>query len=132
MAVVTRSARASFDTNTAKKAPQVSGDLFAGADVEIGPGYIGADGLAYNSNGAANNAAARVRGFFALARKAGEPVVLYGIGTRYHYSDGGLTPGADLYLAAVPGGLDTAPTTGGTVPIAYAVNTTDIVVMRYQ
>jgi hypothetical protein len=93
----------------------------------IGPGdncYVDGTGQARLGNGTTLNAAAtRVRGQAAAAASVGESVTLTR-GLRFNYAAGTLTPGADLYLsAAVPGGLSTTATTGGTVPIAFAVDT---------
>lgn len=128
MALVPRAADASVDASTAMLAGQIP-DLIAGEDLEIGPCYINADGKAYASNGTAANAAAKCRGFCARSVKAGQPVTLFGPGTRFRYSTG-MTPGADLYVAATAGRLDTAATTGGTSPVAYAKDATDIIVIR--
>lgn len=127
MSLVPRSASAGPDASTAMYASQVP-DLVAGEDIDAGaPCYIkAADGKAYMSNGAAANAAAKVNGFALKGCYAGQPVTLAGPGVRFGYGSG-LTPGAPLYLAATAGRLDTAATTGGTAPIAFAPNATDIV-----
>jgi hypothetical protein len=41
----------------------------------------------------------------------------------------GLTPGARYYVSATAGALDDAATTGGTVAVAIAIDTTDIMVI---
>lgn len=127
MALITRSANASGDTTHLIKVPQISGDLYAGEALDpAAPCYIKAsDGLVYMSNGAVANEAAKVDGFTARAVAAGQPVTLYGIGARFGYGSG-LTPGANFYLGATAGRLDTAATTGGLVPIARAINATDL------
>jgi hypothetical protein len=127
MALVTRSSTASGDTTHLMKVPQISGDLYAGEDLDpAAPCYIkAADGLVYMSNGTAANEAAKMDGFTARAVKSGQPVTLYGIGARFGYASG-MTPGAPLYIGATAGRLDTAATTGGTVPVARAINATDI------
>lgn len=126
MALVTRATSVNFDASTAMLAPQISG-LIAGEDILAGaPVYIkAADGKLYNSNGTAANEAAKCDGFAALNVLAGGALTVYGKGTRYRYSTG-LTPGANLYIAATAGRLDTAPTTGGLLPVARAINDTDI------
>lgn len=87
--------------------------------------YVKNDGLAWLATGAAANAAARVRGQAATAADVGEAVTLTR-GLRFYYAAATLTPGADLYLATTAGGLDTAVTTGGTVPIAFAVDSSRV------
>lgn len=130
MALVTRASDASVDASTAMLAAQIP-DLIAGEDLEIGPCYIKAsDGKAYASNGTAANAAAKSQGFCARSVKAGQPVTLFGPGTRFRYATG-MTPGATLYIGATAGRLDTAATTGDAAGIAYVKDATDIVVARY-
>jgi hypothetical protein len=127
MALITRSSSASGDTTHLIKVPQISGDLYAGEALDpAAPCYIKAsDGLVYMSNGTALNEAAKMDGFTARAVGIGQPVTLYGIGARFGYSTA-MTPGTPLYIGATAGRLDTAATTGGTVPVARAINATDI------
>lgn len=131
MALVTIS-NASLDTSTGQFAPQVPG-LFAGEDILLAaPCYIkSSDGKLYMSNGTAANEAAEVVGFAGRHAHAGEPVTLFGIGTRFRYGSG-LTPGDIYYLGATAGRLDTAPTTGDAFGYAAAVSSTDIIVIRGQ
>lgn len=131
MALVTRVAQASGDTTHLQKVPQVSGDLYAGEALDaIAACYIKAsDGLVYMSNGTAANEAAKFDGFTARAVALGQPVTLYGIGARFRYGTG-LTIGADYFIAATAGRLDTAATTGGVRAIARARTATDIQVTK--
>lgn len=130
MALITRSSYASIDTNTAMYAPQLS-DLVAGEDLDIAaPCYIkSSDGKVYMSNGTAANEAAEVAGFTPRAVKSGQPVTLFGSGTRFKYGSS-LTPGDRYYIGATAGRLDTAATTGDAVGVAQAVTATDIRVIR--
>lgn len=130
MALVTRDANVSVDTSTAQFAPHIA-DLIAGADIDIAaPCYIlASDGKAYMSNGTAATEPAKCYGFSARAAKLGQPVSLYGLGTRFRYATG-LTPGANLFVGATAGRLDTAATTGDAVGVAFAVTATDIIVSR--
>lgn len=131
MATITRVTAASVDASTAQFAPQITG-LIAGEALDAAaPCYIKSDGKVYHSNGTANNAAAAVDGFTPRAAAAGQPITLYGPGTRFRYGSG-LTPGASYYLSGTAGKLDDAATTGGTAIIARAINATDIVVMAKQ
>lgn len=131
MALVTRSASASVDANTAMYAPQISGNLYAGEDLDVcAPCYIkNSDGKVYMSNGTAANEAAKFFGFVPRAVKSGQPVTLYGMGTRMRYGSG-LSIGAKFYIAATAGRLDTAATTGDAVGAVVVVSDTDIVVNR--
>lgn len=132
MALVTRAASASGDATHLIKVPQVSGDLYAGEALDaVAACRIAADGLVYMSNGTASDALARCQGFTARAVAIGQPVTLYRAGARFGYGSA-LTPGALYYVAATAGRLDTAPTTGGLVPIAEAINATDIQVLAMR
>lgn len=132
MALLTRVAGASGDTTHLQKVPQVSGDLYAGEALDaVSACRIAADGLVYMSNGTAADANSRFTGFTPRAVASGQPVTLYRIGARFRYGTG-LTVGAQYFVAATAGRLDTAATTGGTVAVAEAITTTDIqvIVMR--
>lgn len=133
MAVITKSTTAGLD---AAQANQSIAGLLAGEDLPgVAPCYIkSSDGKVYASDGVANNEAAEFVGFTARATKSGQPVTLFGAGTRFGYSSG-MTPGAILYIAAGSayvdaGSLDTSATTGDTLGTAVAVTATDILVTR--
>lgn len=135
MALVTRSSTASLDASTGMYAGQITGDLYAGEALDpAAPCYVKAsDGLVYMSNGTAATEPARVHGFTPKAYAAGEPVTLFGIGARFGYDRaGGLTQSQPLYVGATKGRLDSAATTGGTAPTAYAVSPYDIVVVALK
>lgn len=131
MALLTRSTDASIDASTAQFAPQITG-LIAGEDLDVvAPCYIkSSDGKVYMSNATAANEAAEVAGFTPRAVKAGQPVTLFGKGTRFRYAASGLTPGDVYYIAATAGRLDTAATVGDAVGAAQALTATDIRVIR--
>ena len=130
MALVTRATSASVDASTAMYAPQITG-LVAGEDLDVcAPCYIKtSDGKVYMSNGTANNEAAEFVGFCPRAVKSGQPVTLYGLGTRMRYGTG-LTVGDVLYIGATAGRLDTGTTTGDTGGTAQVITATDIRVIR--
>lgn len=130
MALITRDADASIDATTAMYAPQITG-LLAGEAIDIAaPCYIkSADGLVYMSNGTAADEEAETIGFSSRAAIAGQPVTLFGHGTRFHYGSA-LTPGDRYYIAATKGRLDGAGTTGDAVGVATVINATDIRVVR--
>lgn len=131
MAAVTFASDVSIDASTAMYAPQITG-LYAGEDLVTGcPCYIkSSDGKVYKSNGTANNEAAEFAGIAPRAAKSGEPVTLYGLGTRFRLSSGSLTPGDVYYIATTAGGYDTATTTGDTKGTVQAITSTDVVVIR--
>ncbi len=87
--------------------------------------YVKSDGKAWLATGAAANAAAKVVGFAAGPADAGEAVTLYA-DLSMHYG-AAMTPGAVYYLSGtVAGALDTVASTGGTKPIATALDATRI------
>jgi hypothetical protein len=129
MALFVRSTLASMDLN---QAHQILAGLIAGEALDIvAPCYIkSSDSLVYMATGAAANEAAEVAGFTPRAVVIGQPVTLFGPGSRFKYSDSLLTPGDILYLGATAGRLDPAATTGDAFGYAVAVTATDIVIMR--
>ncbi len=136
MASVVRASNPSMDANQARQV--ATGDLYAGEDLTaVAPCYIKqSDGKVYMSDGAAATEAATVHGFTARATGEGEPVTLFGFGTRFKFSSA-MAPGDRFYLAAStnyvdPGNLDTSTSTGDAVGIAIAVSPTDIVVLVPQ
>ena len=129
MAAVAKSGTPSLASVLPPQNCQLAG-LLAGENIAAGDAcYINSSGVVIRSTGAAANAAAKVRGFAAEAVNNGEAVTLvWDVNLRY---GSGLTPGADYYLSgSTAGGLDTATSTGGTAPIAYAVDATRIRVFQ--
>ncbi len=133
MALVTRVASPSGDTTHLIKVPQISGDEYAGADLDaVAACYKKAsDGLWYMSDGTAVNEAARCMGFTARAVKSGQPVTICRLGARFRYGSG-LAIGTQLFVAATAGRLDTAATTGGLVAVAEVITPTDIQVIAMR
>jgi hypothetical protein len=125
MALLDRVADASVDASTAMFAEQISGKVAGAAIAACDACYVAADGLVYPSNGTAASAAAKVDGFAAQAASIGQGVTLFGRGLRMRYGSG-LTPAALYYLGTTAGRLDTVTTTGGSVALAKAIDTTDI------
>lgn len=128
MSLVTRSSSASLDANQAR---QVLAGAKAGEDLDLlAACYLkSSDGLIYMCNGTSANEAAEFVGFTPRAVKSGQPVTLFGAGTRFKYGSS-LTPGDVYYMAATAGRLDTAATTGDTQGLVQVVSDTDIVVTR--
>lgn len=90
--------------------------------------YIKSDGKVWRSTGTAANAAAKVDGWAAEACAVGEAVTLFfDVNVRY---GSGLTPGARYFLSATAGAIDDAATTGGTAPVAFAIDATRIRAMQ--
>jgi hypothetical protein len=132
MALITRSSVISIDASTAQFAAQISDGLTAGEDLLVAaPCYIkSSDGKVYQSNGTAANEAAEIAGFTPRAVTSGQPVTLFGRGTKFHYSDAGLTPGDIYFIGATAGRLDSAATTGDAVGVAQAITSSIIRVTR--
>ena len=126
MALVTRASTAQMDVSTGQFAPPITG-LMAGEDLDAAaPCYItSADGKVWMCDATAANEAAEVVGFTPRAVKAGQPVTLFGKGTRFSYGSG-LTPGDIYYLGATAGRLDTVAQVGDAFGVAQAINSTDI------
>lgn len=130
MSLVNRASTASPDTSTALNAPQISGKIAGEALDPAAPCYIKAsDGLVYMTNATAAGEASRVDGFSAQAAAAGNPVTLYGLGTRFHYGSG-LTVGTILFAGATKGRLDDAATVGDWAGCALVISEEEIVVTR--
>ena len=131
MALVTKASDASIDAASAMYAPQVSG-LQAGEALDaLAPCYIKeSDGLVYMSNGTAADEAASFDGFTAKAYASGDTnVTLIGVGLKMRYATG-LTAGANYFIGATKGRLDTAATTGDAVGVVRAVTSTVVRVIR--
>lgn len=91
--------------------------------------YIKSDGKAWRSTGAAANAAAVVAGFAAAPYAVGMPVTLF-FDVEAQYATG-MTPGTPYFLSGtVAGGLDSAASTGGLHPCAYAKTATVLLFRR--
>jgi hypothetical protein len=129
MATVARSG-ASYDASTSAFCLHIAG-LLAGEAISAGDAlYIKSDGKLWKSNGTAATAPAAFIGLAAGDADSGEAVTAYGVGSRWRYDKAGsLTPGAKYYVSATAGRLDTAATTGGTVAVAEAVSTKDIILI---
>jgi len=127
MGLLTPVSNVGIDAVTAMYAPQITG-LVAGEDLLCAaPCFIkSSDGKVYLANGTAADEEAEVAGFTPRAVKSGEPVTLFGKGTRFRYANGTLTPGDIYYIGTTKGRLDTAATTGDAFGVAQAVTRSDI------
>lgn len=125
MAQVPKSGVPSYCSLTPPQSDTIVG-LHAGEAIgEADACYIkAADGLVYKATGAANDALADVAGFAFKAASVGDAVTLVCSG---NFRYGSALATGKLYLSAsVAGGLADAASTGGLVPIAYAIDTTRI------
>lgn len=123
MAEIAKSGTPSVTTVGMDPGSQKTPTLPCGEAIAAGDAcYVKNDGNIWRSTGAAVAAAAKVRGFAPTKANAGEVLTLvHNVVFNYGAS---LTPGADYYLSGtVVGGLADAASTGGTAPVAWAVDT---------
>lgn len=129
MAEVTKLTTASLQSviNDHDTTHRVATGIKAGAAITAGDAcYIASTGLAHPATGAAANAAAKVRGFAAMAAASGEAVTLL-TDVEFDQYAAGMTPGANLYLSGtVAGMLADAASTGGTGVVGFAVTATRV------
>jgi len=112
------------DPGACKHPPLIAGETIAAGDLC----YVKSDGLVWRSIGTAANAAAKVRGVAPTKANTGEPITLmYNVVMQY---GSGLTPGADYFLSATVGALADAASTGGTAPVAFAIDATRIFIRQ--
>jgi hypothetical protein len=129
MAEVTKTGTPTVSTAAPIGAEHRLTGLTAGEEIAAGDAvYIKAsDGLVYKATGAAANEAARVAGFAPTPASAGEAVSIYrGMNVAYgpKVAAVAVNPGTPLYLSGtVAGGLADAASTGGTIAIAYVIDT---------
>lgn len=129
MADVAKSGTPSLSTRLPCAGHNVGSGLTAGEAIAAGDAcYIKSDGKVWKATGASANAAAKVDGFAAMAAALGEAVTLF-TDVTFRYG-AGLTPGARYYLSgATAGALADAASTGGTAPVAFAIDATRIRVL---
>lgn len=133
MAVITK-VSPSIDPMSAQFAQQITG-LFAGEALGLcDVCYIkSADGLVYKSDATAAAEAAEFHGISARAVAAGEPVTLFGPGTRLRYGSG-LTPGNTVFVGVVAdaaGSMNTVAQVGDQNGFGLVITATDIQILRY-
>lgn len=124
MADLVKSGTPSLSTVTPCPAHHISG-LVAGESVAAGDlCYVKSDGKVWRSIGTAANAAAKCDGMALQAAAVGDGCSVYfDVNVRYGAT---LTPGARYYVGAAAGALADAATTGGTGPVAFAIDATRI------
>lgn len=126
MAVVSKSGTPSLATLTPPNNTQFK--AIAAADLAAGDMvYINSSGKFAKADGTADDALAKAVGMIGIAAKSGQAATaLHSVVFRY---GSGLTPGARYYVATTAGALDSGATTGGTVPVAIAIDTENIFVL---
>lgn len=128
MATIAKSGTPSLASVLPGQNDQIAGLLAGEAIAAYDACYVKTDGKVWRSTGTAANAAAKVDGWAAEACNTGEAVTLFmDVNVRY---GAGLTPGARYYLSATAGAIDDAATTGGTAPVAFAIDATRIRVLQ--
>jgi hypothetical protein len=125
MALISKSGTPSLSSVLPEQAHHIGSGLKAGEAIAAGDVcYIASGGTVMRSNGTSANAAAKADGIALKAAASGEAVSIYR-NVEMNYGSG-LTPGARYYVGATAGRLDAAVTTGGTAPVAFAVDATRI------
>jgi hypothetical protein len=126
MATIAKSGTPSLSSTLPPQNDSING-LTAGEAIAAGDCcYVKSDGLVWRTNGTAATAPALYTGIYLGSSPVavGEAVTLHSnVVVRY---GSGLTPGARYYISATAGAIDDAATTGGTVPVAFAVSATRI------
>ena len=69
-------------------------------------------------------------GFAIQAGAIGETITLFGLGTRIHIVESGLTIGAYYWCSATAGRISDALVLTGDIPFAYSASATDIIICR--
>jgi hypothetical protein len=133
MAAIARPADAGMDTVTAMFATQITGLVLGENCAQNDPLYLKAsDGKLWRANAAAATEPANFIGIAPRAGLAGQPITVFGLGTRCKIAAaGGLVPGSKVFLGAVAGGYDTAAQVGDAAGVGRAVTDTDMIVTRY-
>lgn len=128
MAALSKSGTPSMSTVLPCNGHKTPGGLVAGEAIAAGDAcYIKSDGKAWKAIGTAA-VSSIVAGFAAVAAAAGEGVTLLR-DVCMHYA-AGMTPGTPYYVSgSVAGGLDTAASTYGVVPVARAFDATRLHVL---
>ena len=125
MAALSKSGTPSLSTTAPGGEAWLGSGIKAGEAIAAGDVcYIASTGKAMKSIGTSANAAAKADGIAAKAAALNEAVTLLR-NVDFHYG-AALTIGARYYVSLTAGALDTATTTGGTAPIAFAIDATRI------
>lgn len=128
MADVTKTAETHgvVDARTAMYAQQNTG-LVAGEDIGAGHAVrIGTGWKVYKAKAGDT----RFDGIAPKDARAGQPITIFGIGTRFHATEGALAPLPGLYFLSATAGLFSDTATGSGRPVARAVSTHDLEITR--
>jgi hypothetical protein len=133
MAAIARPADAGMDFSSIIFRSPLSGLVLGENVTRNDPLYLkSADGKVYRANGVAVAEAANFIGVAPRDGLAGQPLTVFGLGTRIRIAAGGtLSPGSKVFLGAVAGGYDTAAQVGDAVGVGRAVTDTDMIVTRF-
>ena len=124
--VKTTQTRGVVDARTAMYAMQNTG-LVCGEDIEAGHACrIGAGFKVFK----AKAGDARFDGIAPKSMKAGQPITLFGVGTRFHATEGTLAAEPGLYYLSTTPGLFSDTATGAGKPVARAVSRHDLEIIR--
>lgn len=125
MSALSKSGTPSLATLSPGGEAWVGSGLKAGEAITAGDVcYIHSGGKVFKSVGTTTNAAAKADGIAQKAAALNEAVTIMR-NVDMHYGSG-LTPGARYYVSLTAGALDTATSTGGTAPVAFAIDGTRI------
>jgi len=105
----------------------------SGAALDAGaPCYLNSDGRIYMSGSALVDDTGHPNfvGFTVQSVSASAPCTLFGLGSRIHIAESGLTIGARVWSGSVVGTIQDAKGATNDVPYAKVVSATDILVVR--
>lgn len=128
MAAVAKNFSPSYSSVLIPANDKITG-LYCGENLRAGDAcYVkAADGLIYRSSGAATGAAAHISGYAATDAYVAQNDAITLIREATWGYGSGLTPGPVYLSGSVAGGLDTAPSTGGTVPCGEIIDSARII-----
>jgi hypothetical protein len=133
MANITKSSTIGFDSISAINGGLRISELTAGSAIAAGDAvYIKSDGLVYSTDGTTETTQSSFVGLVARSYVANQPVTIFGQGNVFEYSSGSMTPGNLLWVSgsATAGGLSDAKVLATDVPVARAINLTNVVILR--
>ncbi len=104
-----------------------------GQNLDAGaPCYLNSDGRIYMSASAITDESTHPNfvGFTVQTYSASQPCTLFGLGSRLHIAESGLTVGARVWSGSVAGTIQDAKGATLDEPLAKVVSATDILVVR--
>lgn len=117
------------------RAPLRMGPLYAGEIIPVAsPCYVAADGTVMKCITTTTGFIATVSAWtgFCISGAAaiGDPVTLFGVGTRAHICASGVVIATYYWIAATAAQIDTTAVVATDIPFAVGVSTTDIRIIR--